>query len=227
MLEKFADKFRLDDQTMALRVANEFNDGDVVNLGIGTPTLASNLIPTDKEVLFHSENGVLGYGQICTAGEGSHDLVNAGGQPVEYKPGMCLLEHSESFAVVRGGWLDYTVLGGMQVAENGDFANWMVPKKKVGTIGGAMDLAMCSKNVIVLMNHMTNKGVFKIVKEVSYPFTGHQCVDMVITDIAVIAVTDEGMVLKEVAPTWTPEDVQECTEPKLIIPPDVKDVQLA
>ncbi len=221
------DKMRIDEQTMALRVAREFNDGDVVNLGIGVPTLASNFIPGDREVIFHSENGVLGYGMICTAGEGDPNLVNAGGQPVEVQPGMAIVDHAESFAVVRGGWLDYTVLGGLQVSEKGDLANWLVPRKKVGTIGGAMDLALGAKNVIVVMPHNTKDGGHKIVKECSYPLTGLRCVNLVVTDIAVIEVTEDGLVLKEVAPGWTAEEVQALTEPKLIIAPDLHDIELA
>ncbi len=226
MNDKFSDKFRLDDQTMALRVAKELEDGMVVNLGIGTPCLAANLIPTDKEVLFHAENGCLGFGQICTAGEGSPDIVNAGGQPVEPKPGMCFLEHCDSFAIVRRGLLDYTVLGGLQVSEKGDLANWMVPKKEIGTIGGAMDLALCAKNTIVLMTHNTKDNQFKIVKECSYPLTGERCVNMVITDIAVMVITEDGIVLKETAPGWTAEEIQELTEPTLIIDPDLHDIEL-
>jgi len=221
------EKFRVDDQTMALRVAREFKDGDVVNLGIGVPTLASNFIPGDREVIFHAENGVLGYGTICTAGEGNYDLLNAGGQPVEARPGMSILDHAESFCVVRGGWLDWTVLGGLQVSEKGDLANWMVPAKRVGTIGGAMDLAAGAKKVIVVMPHNTKDGGYKIVKECSYPLTGPRCVNLVVTDIAVIEVTEKGLVLKEVAPGWTAEEVQALTEPKLTVAPDLHDIELA
>jgi 3-oxoacid CoA-transferase B subunit len=222
-----AEKIRIDDQTMALRVAKEFNDGDVVNLGIGVPTLASNFVPGDREVIFHSENGALGYGPICTAGEGDPNLVNAGGQPVELRAGMSILEHAESFCVVRGGWLDYTVLGGLQVSEKGDLSNWLVPAKKVGTIGGAMDLALAAKKVIVVMPHNMKDGGYKIVRKCTYPLTGRRCVNLVITDIAVIEVTEKGMVLKEVAPGWTAEEVQALTEPKLMIAPDLHEIELA
>jgi len=222
-----ADKIRIDEQTMALRVAKEFKDGDVVNLGIGVPTLAANFVPGDREVLFHTENGAVGFGRICTAGEGDPNLVNAGGQPVEVQPGMAIVEHAESFALVRGGWLDYTVLGGLQVSEKGDLSNWLVPQKKVGTIGGAMDLALGAKNVIVVMPHNTKDGGYKIVKECSYPLTGPRCVNLVVTDIAVIEVTESGLVLKEVAPGWTAEEVQALTEPKLTIAPDLHDIELA
>ncbi len=222
-----SDKIRIDEQTMALRVAREFKDGDTVNLGIGVPTLASNLVPMDREVIFHSENGALGYGQICTAGEGSPHLVNAGGQPVEVRPGLAVVDHAESFAFIRGGWLDYTVLGGLQVSEKGDLSNWMIPNKQIGTIGGAMDLALGAKNVIVVMPHNTKDGGYKIVKECSYPLTGVQCVTMVVTDIAVIRIDKRGMVLCEVAPGWTAEEVQALTEPKLVIDPDLTEIALA
>ena len=221
-----ADKIRIDDQTMALRVAKEFKDGDMVNLGIGVPTLASNFVPGDREVIFHSENGAIGYGQICTAGEGSPNYVNAGGQPVEVRPGMSIVDHAESFALIRGEWLDYTVLGGLQVSEKGDLSNWLVPEKKVGTIGGAMDLALGAKRVIVVMPHNTKDGGYKIVKECSYPLTGRRCVNLVVTDIAVMEVTEEGIVLKEVAPGWTAEEVQELTEPKLTVAADLHDIEL-
>jgi len=222
-----ADKIRIDDQTMALRVAKEFKDGDVVNLGIGVPTLASNFVPGDREVLFHSENGAIGYGQICTAGTGDPNYVNAGGQPVEIAPGMSIVEHAESFALIRGGWLDWTVLGGLQVSEKGDLSNWMVPEKRIGTIGGAMDLALGAKKVMVVMPHNMKDGGYKIVKECTYPITGFRCVTLVVTDIAVIEVTPKGMVLRDVAPGWTAEEVQELTEPKLIVSPDLCEIQLA
>ena len=222
-----ADKIRIDEQTMALRVAREFHDGDVVNLGIGVPTLASNFVPGDREVIFHSENGAIGYGQICTAGEGDPHYVNAGGQPVEVQPGTSIVEHAESFALIRGGWLDYTVMGGLQVSEKGDFSNWLVPEKKVGTIGGAMDLALGAKRVIVVMPHNMKDGGYKVVNECSYPITGFRCVNLLVTDIAVIEVAEEGMVLKEVAPGWTADEVQALTEPKLIIAPDLHDIELA
>jgi 3-oxoacid CoA-transferase B subunit len=220
------EKFRLDDVTMALRVAKEFEDGMVVNLGIGIPTLTSEYVPDDREVVFHSENGVLGFGHILPAGEGQPTLVNASGQPVERVPGTCFMDHSESFAIVRGGFLDCSVLGGLQVAENGDLANWMVPEKRIGTIGGAMDLALGAKKVIVVMSHTTKEGGFKIVKRCTYPLTGGACVNLIVTDIAVIEVTAEGLVLNEFAPEWTPEEIQVVTEPELIIGPDCREITL-
>lgn len=226
MSDKFAGKFRLDRQTMALRVAREFQDGDYVNLGIGIPVLASNYVPAGREVVFHSENGVLGFGEVHTAGEGDPDFVNAGGQPVTIIPGTSFFAHDESFSVVRGGHLDLCVLGGLQVSEKGDLANWLVPERKIGTIGGAMDLALGARRLIVAMNHVTREGEPRIVKKCTYELTALECVDLLVTDIAVIEVTRGGMVLKEVAPTWTPAEVQELTEPRLILAADCHEIEL-
>jgi len=220
------EKERIDEQTQALRVAREFEDGMVVNLGIGTPTLCSNLVPAGKEILFHSENGVLGFGEVYTTGEGDPNLVNASGQAVRVQPGMSFFEHAESFAIIRGGFLDITVMGGLQVSEKGDLANWLIPKRQVGTIGGAMDLAFCAKRVIIIMSHVAKDGSYKIVKKCSYPLTAPKCVDMIVTDVAVIKVTKDGLVLTETAPGWTPQEVQELTEPKLIIAPDCHEISL-
>jgi 3-oxoacid CoA-transferase B subunit len=220
------EKVKLDRQTMALRVAKEFKDGDVINLGIGIPVLAANYIPAGREVLFHSENGILGFGNITAPGEGDPDLVNAGGQTVNSQPGMCCFGHAESFTMIRGGHVDISVMGGYQVSEKGDLANWLVPERKIGTIGGAMDLATGVKRLIVTMNHITKKGDPRVVKQCSYPLTALNCVDLLVTDIAVIQVTEKGMVLKEVAPAWTPEEVQSLTEPKLIIDRDCHEIEL-
>ncbi len=220
------EKFKLDRQTMALRVAKEFQDGNVVNLGIGIPVLAANYIPAGREVVFHSENGILGFGEITAPGEGDPDLVNAGGQTVTVQPGMSCFGHAESFTMIRGGHVDVSVMGGYQVSEKGDLANWLVPERKIGTIGGAMDLAYGVKRLIVTMNHVTKNGDPRVVKECTYPITALTCVKLLITDIAVIEVTDKGMVLKEVAPGWTPEEVQSLTEPKLIVDPDCHEIEL-
>ena len=226
MSSKVQEKERLDRQIMALRVAKEFRDGDIVNLGIGIPGLAANFVPAGREVIFHSENGVLGYGEVTLPGEGDLDLVNAGGQTVNRQPGMCFFSHDESFAIVRGGHLDISVMGAYQVSEKGDLANYMVPERQVGTIGGAMDLAFGAKRLIIVMNHTTKEGDYRIVKKCAYPLTAPKCVDLIVTDIAVIEVTKRGLVLKEVAPGWTPEDVQKLTEPKLIVAPDCHDIEL-
>lgn len=220
------EKFKLDRQTMALRVAKEFQDGDVVNLGIGIPVLAANYIPAGREVLFHSENGILGFGEITAAGEGDPDLVNAGGQTVSPQPGMCCFGHAESFTMIRGGHVNVSVMGGYQVSEKGDLANWLVPERKIGTIGGAMDLATGVKRLIVTMNHVTKNGEPRVVKQCSYPITALNCVKLLVTDIAVIEVTEKGMLLKEVAPGWTPEEVQRLTEPTLIVDPDCHEIEL-
>ena len=226
MSSKLQEKERLDRQIMALRVAKEFKDGNVVNLGIGIPGLAANFVPAGREVLFHSENGVLGYGEVTLPGEGDLDLVNAGGQTVSRQPGMCFFSHDESFAIVRGGHLDVSVMGAYQVSEKGDLANYMVPERQVGTIGGAMDLAFGAKRLIIVMNHTTKEGGYRIVKKCAYLLTAPKCVDLIVSDIAVIEVTRKGLVLKEVAPGWTPEDVQKLTEPRLIVAPDCHDIEL-
>jgi len=220
------EKFKLDRQTMALRVAREFQDGDVINLGIGIPVLASNFVPAGREVVFHSENGVLGFGEVTNVGEGDPDFVNAGGQTVRIIPGTCFFDHAESFTIVRGGHLDVCVLGAYQVSEKGDLANWMVPERKTGTIGGAMDLALGAKRLIVTMNHVTKDGQPRIVKECTYPITALACVDLIVTDIAVIEVTPRGLILKEVAPSWTAEEVQKLTEPRLTVSPDCREIEL-
>jgi 3-oxoacid CoA-transferase B subunit len=220
------EKARLDRQTMALRVAKEFQDGDIVNLGIGIPVLAANFVPAGREVLFHSENGVLGFGEATLPGEGDLDIVNASGQTVHPKPGMCFFGHDESFAMIRGGHIDISVMGAYQVSEKGDLANYMVPERQVGTIGGAMDLAFRAKRVIIVMNHTTKDGKPRIVKKCDYELTAPSSVDLIVTDIAVIEVTDRGLVLKEVAPGWTPEEVQSLTGPRLIVDPDWREIEL-
>jgi len=220
------EKVRLDRQTIALRVAKEFQDGDVVNLGLGLPGLASNFVPAGREVLFHAEIGVLGYGEITDLGEGDLELVNASGQTVREQPGMCCFDHAEAFVMIRGGHVDISVMGAFQVSEDGDLANYMVPERQIGVIGGAMDLAYGAKKLIVAMNHTTKDGKPRIVKRCTYPLTALRSVDLIVTDIAVIEVTDHGLVLKEVAPGWTPEEVQDLTEPTLIIAPDCQEMAL-
>ncbi len=220
------EKARLDRQTIALRVAREFQDGDVVNLGLGLPGLTSNFVPAGREVLFHAEPGVLGYGEITNFGEGDLELTNASGQTVREQPGMCYFDHAEAFVMIRGGHVDISVMGAFQVSEKGDLANYMVPERRVGVIGGAMDLAYGAKRVIVAMSHTTKDGKPRILKKCTYPLTALKCVDLIVTDIAVIEVTEKGLVLKEVAPGWTPEEVQRQTEPTLIIAPDCQEMAL-
>lgn len=220
-------KERLDDQTMALRVAREFEDGMIANLGFGIPTLATNFIPEGKEVVFHSENGCLGYGPIpTTEEEQDFHLVNASGQFATPLPGMSFFDHAESFSMIRGRHVDLCVLGGLQVSEKGDLANWLIPGREPGNIGGAMDLAFGAARLVVVMTHTTKNGEPKILKECTYHLTAPRCVNLVITDIAVIEVTDNGLVLKETAPGWTAEEIQALTEPKLIIANDLQQMAL-
>jgi len=220
------DKEKLDRQVMALRAAKEFQDGQVINLGLGIPTLASNFVPAGREVIFHSENGILGFGEITAAGEGDLDLVNATGQTVHPQPGMSCFSNDESFVMIRGGHIDLTVMGAFQVSEKGDLSSHQNPDRGIGTIGGAMDLARGAKRVVIVMTHVTKDGKYRILKECTAPLTGIACIDLIITDISVMEVTEKGLVLKEVAPGWTPEEVQALTEPTLIIDPNCQEITL-
>ena len=220
------DKERLDREVLAMRVAKELPDGAFVNLGIGIPTLVSNYIPEGQVVYYHSESGVLNCGPLADEGEEDIDLINAGGQFLKPVPGMSFFSSAEAFAMIRGGHIDVTVLGALQVSENGDLANWMLPERGVGNIGGAMDLAAGAKKVIVAMEHTDRNGASKIVSNSTYPPTGRGCVSLIVTDIAVIEVTESGLVLKEVAPGWTAEEVQELTEARLTLAPDLKEIEL-
>ena len=223
-------KERLSREVMAMRAAKELFDGAVVNLGIGIPTLVSSFVPEGIEVIYHSENGMLGFGPVVTADESAEkadiDLVNAGGQYVTPLPGMSFFHHADSFLMIRGGRVDVTMLGVIEVSEKGDLANWMFPGRGVGNIGGGMDLAFNANKVVCLTEHTTKDGKPKLVKKCSVPLTAPECVEMVVTDIAVIEVTKKGLVLKEVAPDWTVEEVQALTEAKLIISPDLKIYEL-
>lgn len=223
-------KERLSREVIAMRAARELFDGAVVNLGIGIPTLVSSFVPEGMEVTYHSENGTLGFGPVVTAEEFAEkadvDLVNAGGQYITPLPGMCFFHHADSFLMVRGGHIDITMLGVIEVSEKGDLANWMFPGRGVGNIGGGMDLAFNAKKVICLTEHTTKDGKPKIVKQCSIPLTAPECVNLLITDVAVIEVTKSGLVLREIAPGWTPEDVQAITEPQLKVAPDLKELEL-
>ena len=220
------EKERLDREVLAMRVAKELPDGAFVNLGIGIPTLVSNYIPEGQVVYYHSESGVLNCGPLADEGEEDIDLINAGGQFLKPVPGMSFFSSAEAFAMIRGGHIDVTVLGALQVSENGDLANWMLPERGVGNIGGAMDLAAGAKKVIVAMEHTDRNGASKIVSNSSYPPTGRGCVSLIVTDIAVIEVTESGLMLKEVAPGWTAEEVQELTEARLTLASDLKEIEL-
>lgn len=222
-------KERLDEQTIALRVAKEFQDGWYVNLGYGIPTLASNFVSEGRTVIFQAENGLLGYGPTATieqANEMGWSIVNAGSQPVLPLPGMYFCDYGEAFEMIRGRHLDLSVLGGLQVSEKGDLANWSAPGETTPVVGGAMDLAIGAKRIIVAMKHTDKKGRPRILKECSYPLTARECVNLIITDLAVIEVTKQGLVITEVAPNWTVEEVQALTEPKLMVADDVREIEL-
>jgi 3-oxoacid CoA-transferase B subunit len=210
------DKPRLTREQIAQRAAQELTDGAFVNLGWGIPNLIADYLPKGVTVYFHSENGILGMGRRAKAGEEDYDLVDAMKVPVTLIPGASFFHQADAHLMTRGGHLDVAVLGGFQVSEKGDLANWKIPGAKgSGNIGGAMDIATGSKKIIVCMEHNTKDGGAKIVRKCSYPLTAIECVNTIVTDLAVIEVTKDGLVLREVAPGWTAEEVQKCTEAKL------------
>ena len=213
-------------ELIARRVAQEFQDGDVVNLGIGMPTMVANYIPNEINITFQSENGFLGLGPVPQAGEEDKDVTNAGGKPVTIIPGGACFDSAFSFLIIRGGHVDVTVLGALEVDEQGNLANWMIPGKIVPGMGGAMDLVVGAKKVIVSMEHLTKKGEPKILKQCQLPLTASKQVNLIVTEMAVIEVTPVGLVLKEIAPGLTAEKVQENTEAKLIISPELKVIEL-
>ncbi|MBI4232930.1 MAG: 3-oxoacid CoA-transferase subunit B [Chloroflexi bacterium] len=216
----------LDRQTMALRCAREFQDGWIVNLGIGIPTLCSNAVPEGRTVIFQSENGVIGYGPLATPETLDLHLVNAGVQHVTLQPFASIVHHADAFGLIRSGRIDVSVLGAYEVAENGDFANWKVAGKRGGGIGGAMDLAACAKRVYIIMEHVTRDGKPRLLKRCTLPITAPGVVKMVFTDLGVMEVGPQGFILKEIAPGWTPEEVQALTEARLHIPRDLTQVAL-
>jgi len=216
-------------ELIALRIANELEDGSYVNLGIGIPTLVSDWIE-GRDIILQSEIGMLNTGPLAGPGEVEQDLINASCQPVTELPGTSYFSIGESFAMIRGGYMDVAVLGALQVSENGDFAGWSNPERgfpdNIGNIGGSMDLAIGARRVIIGMLHTTTSGKPKVVKKCTYPITAVGVVQLIVTDLAVIEVTQNGLLLKEVAPGLTSDDIQSVTEPELIISPDLTEFQL-
>lgn len=216
----------LDKNQIAQRIAREMKDGYYVNLGIGIPTLVSNYIPKDIRVVLHSENGMLGMGPFPTKETVDADLINAGKQTVTYLPGASFFDSSASFAMIRGGHVDITILGAFEVSEKGDIASWKVPGRLIKGMGGAMDLVASAKNIIVAMQHTNKEGQSKLLKKCTLPLTGVSCVKKVVTDLAVMDITERGFELRERAPGVTIEQIKTATEGTLIVEGDIPEIVL-
>ncbi len=216
----------LDKNGIAQRIAKEVKDGYYVNLGIGIPTLVANFVRDDIQVEFQSENGILGMGPFPFDGEEDADLINAGKQTITALPGASFFDSAMSFGMIRGQHVDLTILGAMEVAENGDIANWKIPGKMVKGMGGAMDLVASAENIIVAMMHTNKAGESKLLKRCSLPLTGVGCVTKIVTNLAVIEVTDQGLKLLERAPGVSVEEIKKATEGRLIVEGDIPEMQL-
>lgn len=207
-------------ETIAARVAKELRDGDVVNLGIGLPTLVANYLPEGVHIVLQSENGIMGMGSAAEAGSEDVDIINAGAQYVTINPGAMFFDSATSFGIIRGGHVDVTVLGALEVDQHGNLSNWIVPGKMVSGMGGAMDLVVGAKKVIIAMQH-TQKGAHKILKECRLPYTAVGVVNMIITEMGVMEITKDGIVLKEINPEYTVSQVLEATDAELILSPEL------
>jgi len=214
-------------QQMADRVALEFQDGWIVNLGVGIPTLCSNTDIGNRDIIYHSENGVIGYGPIAPAGEEDLNLVNAGGQNVTLRPGAAVVHHADSFGVIRGGHIDATVMGAYQVSRTGDFANWKLKGQKGGGIGGAMDLAACARRVFIILEHVTRDGSPRLVEQCDLPVTARGVVTLVATNYGLFEPTGEGFRLREIAPGLTVDEIRSVTGGTLTVADGLKPMQLA
>ena len=212
-------------EIIAARVAKELKDGDVVNLGIGLPTMVANFLPEGVHIVLQSENGIMGMGPAAEKGKEDVDIVNAGAQYVTVSPGAMFFDSATSFGIIRGGHVDATILGALEVDQHGNLANWIVPGKMVPGMGGAMDLVVGAKKVIIAMQH-TQKGAHKILKECRLPYTAVGVVDLIITEMGVMEITPEGILLTELHPDYTVEQIQAATEAELIISPELKPMAL-
>ena len=221
-----AEKPKLSRQQMCDRLAMEFQDEWIVNLGVGMPTLCSNYVDPAKDIIFHSENGVIGFGPLAPEGQEDRHLVNASSQHVTVRPGMAIVHHADSFGLIRSGMVDVTVMGAYEVAENGDFANWRIPNRKGGGIGGAMDLAACAKRVFIAMEHVTREGEPRLLERCKLPITAPGVVTLVATDLGLFEVTPQGFQLRENAPGWSAEEIQAQTASKLIVADDLRGLRM-